>query len=437
MSYLLRCRAAVHIGSPIWHQSTRFKSTLTSYSGSVVKNKSYRVLFFGETAYSLEVLKALNNWRLSDNTMIDSISVVCPKSISTGLKRRVLVRESLLDTFAKENSLGSNWVNNNDEMQSWSIPEGWPKFDIAVVAGCRWRLPKSLENKFSEGVVSVHPSLLPKHRGPTPVISAMLSDSRETGVTVCEYSFDRVDSGNILAQLPYTIEKGYTREDVLRDLGYLGGKLLVKSIENIDHLKKHAVRQNMYEANYSRYYDNDDEVRVIWETMGADEIVKLNEAFHGKRATHTIFRKKDSMAKVFLYDMHVADKSTEPLDAEFLKYPPGSIFYRRKVPYLEVPCIDGKRLHITRLGREGRSIMTGLQYVNGYLRLSGALRFLSYPVEPVKPTPKFQYPPGYVKPTLTDVYSPAESQKLLATSKKHKASDRNKIKQLIESMCDE
>ncbi|KAJ2852869.1 hypothetical protein J3B02_003391 [Coemansia erecta] len=379
--------------------------------------------------------------------MIKDINIVCPKSLWTGGGRPKIIQESPLDIFAMENLLGRSFVNKNTEMQQWVIPDGWGTFDIAVVAGCRWRLPLTLADRFRYGVLSVHPSLLPLHRGPSPVISAMMSGSRDTGVTVCEYSFGKIDSGDILAQMPYTIEKGYRREDVLRDLGYLGGKLLVKCIENLRHVRENAIRQDDRKATYTRFYDDDSALRVVWESMGADEIVKLNEAFHGKSATHTIFRKKSEMTKVFLYDMYVADPSTEPLDPEFLKYPPGSIFYRRKVPYLEVPCIDGKRLHITRLGRQGRPIMTGLQYgrpimtglqyVNGYLRLSGALRFLTNPVDPKIPTPKFQYPPGYVEPKLSDVYKPADGSSQMSKIKDVKAKEKNKMKQLYESMCDD
>ncbi|KAJ1812002.1 hypothetical protein LPJ75_003873, partial [Coemansia sp. RSA 2598] len=352
-------------------------------------------------------------------------------------KKPSLIRESVVDTYAKENGLQQSYVNKNAAMQRWSIPDTWDSFDFAVVAGCPWRLPINLENMFKKGVFCVHPSLLPQYRGPTPVITAMLSDSRETGVTVCNYSFRRIDTGHILAQHPYTIKKGYRREDVIRDLGYLGGKLMVKCIENLDYVRMNAVPQDERKASRTRFYDDDDALKINWETMGAEEIVKLNEAFHGKHATHTIFRKKSSMTKVFLFDMYVADLSTEPLDHDFLKYPPGSIFYRRKVPYLEIPCIDGKRLHVTRLGREHRTVMTALQYVNGYLRMSGALRFLTDPVNPKVPTPGFVYPPGYTKPQLSDVYKPADDIEPQSKANSLKSQEQAKMRRLYESMCDD
>ncbi|KAJ1955181.1 hypothetical protein EC988_002022, partial [Linderina pennispora] len=43
---------------------------------------------------------------------------------------------------------------------------------------------------------------------------------------------------------------------------------------------------------------------------------------------------------------------------------------------------------------QGRTPKTALQFVNGYLRVPGALRFLTDPVESKKPTPPFQWPEG-------------------------------------------
>ena len=79
------------------------------------------------------------------------------------------------------------------------------KPDVAVVAayglipseGGRWTLP-------TYGVLNVHPSLLPRHRGPAPVANAILEGDEKTGVTVMKVE-PKVDSGPILRSVSVEI----------------------------------------------------------------------------------------------------------------------------------------------------------------------------------------------------------------------------------------
>ena len=49
------------------------------------------------------------------------------------------------------------------------------------------------------GALNIHPSLLPKFRGPSPYVSAILADERETGVSLMQME-ERMDAGPVLAQ---------------------------------------------------------------------------------------------------------------------------------------------------------------------------------------------------------------------------------------------
>ena len=68
------------------------------------------------------------------------------------------------------------------------------KPDIAVVAAYGLILPKWTLDLPTYGVLNVHPSLLPRHRGPAPVANAILEGDDETGVTVMKVE-PKVDSG--------------------------------------------------------------------------------------------------------------------------------------------------------------------------------------------------------------------------------------------------
>jgi methionyl-tRNA formyltransferase len=71
--------------------------------------------------------------------------------------------------------------------------------DIVVCFGVPWRLPASMLRVPRLGVLNVHPSLLPRHRGPMPVHWAVRRGDEETGVTV-HWMDEAFDSGPIVAQ---------------------------------------------------------------------------------------------------------------------------------------------------------------------------------------------------------------------------------------------
>jgi len=56
--------------------------------------------------------------------------------------------------------------------------------DIAVVCSFNYKIPKVLLDSVKDGFINVHPSLLPKYRGPNPYSVVLLNGEKETGVTL-------------------------------------------------------------------------------------------------------------------------------------------------------------------------------------------------------------------------------------------------------------
>src|SRR5262249_41037008 len=68
------------------------------------------------------------------------------------------------------------------------------EWDVFVVAAYTKLIPKSILEIPKHGCLNVHPSLLPKFRGPSPALSAILADERETGVSVMLMN-EKMDEG--------------------------------------------------------------------------------------------------------------------------------------------------------------------------------------------------------------------------------------------------
>lgn len=73
------------------------------------------------------------------------------------------------------------------------------RLDLLVVYGFNWRLPASVLRTPRSGAINVHSSLLPRYRGPAPVLWAIRNGDAEIGLTVHRMD-ERFDTGPILVQ---------------------------------------------------------------------------------------------------------------------------------------------------------------------------------------------------------------------------------------------
>ena len=81
-----------------------------------------------------------------------------------------------------------------------------PEWDFFLVASYGKLLPKKILSLPRRGCLNIHPSLLPKFRGPSPYVSAILADERETGVSLMLME-ETMDTGPILAQARIAIDE--------------------------------------------------------------------------------------------------------------------------------------------------------------------------------------------------------------------------------------
>ncbi len=129
--------------------------------------------------------------------------------------------------------------------------------DIGVVADFGVILPKQTLHLFPKGLINVHPSLLPKFRGPTPAQTAILNGDSKTGVSIIQLD-EQMDHGPILAQK----EEDISNEDSSKTLYE---KLFKESVDLVlDVLNKHAHNTIIFKqqdhnlATYTKALTRDD-----------------------------------------------------------------------------------------------------------------------------------------------------------------------------------
>jgi len=136
------------------------------------------------------------------------------------------------------------------------------KFDFFIVAAYAKILPKGILNIPRLGTIGVHPSLLPKYRGPTPIQTAILNGDEETGASLFLLD-EEIDHGPILAKRKLNYElRIMNYGELSKKLAELGADLLIQFLRKYENVQKYekieGVPQDESQATYTKKFSNQD-----------------------------------------------------------------------------------------------------------------------------------------------------------------------------------
>lgn len=129
--------------------------------------------------------------------------------------------------------------------------------DFQLVASYAHILKSDILNIPKLGTIGVHPSLLPKYRGTTPIQTALLNGDPKTGTTI--YLMDEgMDSGPILASREIPISDADNYETLHDRLAILSAELLIEIIPRFLKGEVEPVLQNQSEATFTKKFKTGD-----------------------------------------------------------------------------------------------------------------------------------------------------------------------------------
>ncbi|MCR4260845.1 MAG: methionyl-tRNA formyltransferase [Candidatus Colwellbacteria bacterium] len=223
--------------------------------------------FFGTPEFAAIILKGLIE------AGMPPVAVVCNPDKPFGRKK--LITPPLTKQIAQEHNITIFQPSTKKDLLALS-PSITQNVDFAVVAAYAKIIPQEIIDSFKLGIMGVHPSLLPKFRGPSPIQSAILSGEIKTGTTLfmlCK----GVDDGAILSQGEISIDnKNY--EDLVKDLGKLSLELLIKTLPDFSAGNIKATPQDDSLATFTTFFERDaglvreDDLR---DALGGDEAKSL------------------------------------------------------------------------------------------------------------------------------------------------------------------
>lgn len=138
-------------------------------------------------------------------------------------------------------------------------------------------IPQQVIDLFTPGIINIHPSLLPKYRGPSPIEAAILHGDTHTGVSIMQLSA-AMDAGPVYKQLAVPSYGNETAEDLYKDLGYRGTAMLLEILPSIIGGDLTPVTQDDSKATYCQLIKKDDGI-IDWSQTAA-QIERKIRAYH-------------------------------------------------------------------------------------------------------------------------------------------------------------
>ncbi|HET6746489.1 MAG TPA: methionyl-tRNA formyltransferase [Candidatus Saccharimonadales bacterium] len=213
------------------------------------------------------------------------------------------------------------------------------KADVAILVAYGRIIPQKIIDLFPMGIINIHPSLLPKYRGPTPIESAIINGDSQTGVSIMRLTAG-MDSGPVYGQTAVPLSQTEDKFDAYGKLSQAGSELLFKLLPSILDGSLQPSNQNESEATYSPLLNKADG-QLDLTTLTATQAERRIRAYLGFPKTNLIINN---------YSVIVTKAHT----------------VKTKETSLDLECKDASYLHIDELIAPSGRIMDGEAFLRGY-----------------------------------------------------------------------
>ena len=299
-----------------------------------------KIVFFGSSEFSIKPLKKIKDKH-------EVLVVTKPdKPKGRGLK----ITPNVLKKFAIQEHCTCIDDENLESIKEYGA-------DVFVVASYGRIIPKHILDIFTIGF-NIHPSLLPKFRGPAPIQWAILNGDKKTGVTICKVT-ENIDGGDIIVQKEIEIDQNDTYESLSDKLSQMGSDMILELLDNFGKIGK-FIKQDEKSATWARIIKKEDG-KIKWN----------NDSFQIWRMTRALF--PYPKVRTAINGVNTIIHTVSPTD-KITNCEPGTIVNISE-DGIEVSTGKGTII-IKEIQREGGRRIRGYDFANG-MRLVKGDRFES------------------------------------------------------------
>ncbi len=235
----------------------------------MVRTNQTKIVFFGTPEFGKTVLENLREAKFK------IVGVVTQPDRPVGRNHKMT--PSPVKLLAKESKIKVFTPANKSELLTTGPRLADLKSDLFIVAAYGMIIPSEILNIPNRGVLNVHPSLLPKYRGASPIQAAILKGELETGVTIMQMD-EEMDHGPVLAQQKIPLASNENTPSLTEKLAQLGGKLLVETIPPYLSGKITPQPQNHELATFTKLIQKEDG-KISWD-MPNEQIERMVRAYN-------------------------------------------------------------------------------------------------------------------------------------------------------------
>ena len=305
---------------------------------SNISHNKVSTLFMGSGVYGSLVFKEL------DTNFFDIIGVVTKSQ--NRISRNPNLNNEL--NIHSNNNFDIDRINKFTDEMKLKLTKLNPS--IIIVASFGLILPDYILNIPKLGVINIHPSLLPKLRGPSPISSAIIDGMERTGVSIIKM-VKELDAGPILFQEEFKIDENHNAEQLGLALFNVASKNLNQTVKKIVDESISEISQDHSLATYTKMVKKDDGL-INWAEPG-ELIIRKLKAYSKWPGLYTYWKDKRIIIK----------------DADFQKEEKNELKKNGQIIDLNnkgisVKTLDGL-IHIKSLQLEGSKIMDAQSFVRG------------------------------------------------------------------------
>lgn len=294
-----------------------------------------KILFFGTPKFAEIILKGL-----VDNKF-DVVGVVCQNDKPAGRGNKM--KTPHIVELAKEFDIP---VYQFEKIKEHIDDFKAMDYDLAVTASYGKILPKSFLDL--KPCINVHPSMLPKYRGSTPIQTALLNGDTITGVTIMKTEVG-MDDGDIFEQKEVEILPEDDYISLLDKLAYVGLDLLIEVLKKIENGTAVRTPQDDSKATFVKLIEKEDALLDF--SMPVESLANKVRAFVENPVAYFLLGED----RIKVYKAKVASMST---DASV-----GQIISTKK--HFLIQAKDGV-LEILKCQSAGGKVLDASSFLNGY-----------------------------------------------------------------------
>jgi len=206
-----------------------------------------KITFWGSSEFSVYCLEALKNLNI-----LPSLIITTPDA---KVGRGLILTANPVKIWAKQNNIT---CLTPDKLKVFITELSKIGGDIALVASYGKIIPQEIIDLPKYKTLNIHPSLLPKYRGPSPLQEQIINNDKAIGVTIMQID-SQVDHGPIIAQETITIPNWPVKFSEFEKItAEAGTKLFAKILPDVISGKISVKEQNHTEATFTKKVEKND-----------------------------------------------------------------------------------------------------------------------------------------------------------------------------------